>query len=173
LDFKSGILKEAIISASLVIVLIIVVFVLKSDVENRAGKLVSLRNQINASSMAIGSLAVLQADAEKAKNYIPQISGYLISEDKLISFSKDMDSIGLQNSLSVNVVYGQQVKPTDITPRSTAITLSSISKATLGNFINFLSLIENSYYFVRINTIDINQDAGQMNANLTGQVFSF
>lgn len=132
-----------------------------------------IRNQINANSMAIGSLAALQADAEKAKNYLPQISGYLITEDQLINFSRDINSIGQQNSMSINVSYGQQTPPTDTTPRSTAVTLTSVSKAKLENLINFLSLVENSYYFIRLNNLDINQDADQLNANLVGQVFSF
>ena len=173
MDLKNNILRQSIISAVPIIIFIVIVFVLKSDIQSRGEKLISVKAQIDINTMAIGSLAALQVDAEKAKNYSSQIAGYLISEDQLINFSRDMGAIGQQNSMNFNVSYGAQTPITNTTPRGTAVNLTSVSKAKMENFNNFLSLIENSYYFVKLNTLDINQDAGQLNVNLSGQVFSF
>lgn len=172
-NFKSDIFKQSIISAFFIIIFAVAAFVLKSDIESRGAELVRVKGEVDMGSIAISSLAALQTDSEKAKNYASQMTGYLINENQLLNFSKDMNSIGQQNGMGFNVSYGQQVQLSGTNPRSTAITLTSVSRAKLENFSNFLKLIENSYYFVRLNAFDVNQEAGQLNVNLTGQVFSF
>ncbi len=156
----------------------VIIVILSSDIGSRTADFVNAQKQLDTASAAIGSLAYLQVDAETAKKYLPQIASYLISKDQLLSFPKDINSIAQQNNMNFAVTFGNEIPITATSPRSTEITLSSQSQATMDNFINFMKLLENSPYFVKFNSIDISQDTNQQGANqlkagLTGSVFSF
>lgn len=173
MNFKKIIAKKIGISAILIAIFLIPMFILKSDIEKRAIDVINKKEQINTSSENIGSLAYLKIDSETAKKYLSQISTYLINKDQLLNFSNDIGLMSKQNNLNFLIAFGQEKPLAALTPRSTNISLSSQSQANIDNLVKFLGLVENSRYFVRLENMDVSQEGSQLKVTTSGKVFSF
>ena len=143
------------------------------DINNKVSEIDILSQKISDNSSAINYFASLKADSEKSKVVLSQIQNSLITKDQLLGFAKEINQISRQNNLNVAVDFRDEVLPTADTPRATRIVLSSATRANLDNLANFLKTLETGKYFVKLQSLDAIQDAGQLQVGLNGEIYSF
>jgi len=88
----------------------------------------------------------------------------------LLGFSRDVGIIAKQNKLNLNTALGQQISQNGDGLRQTDFT--STAQGAFDNFINFLKTLENSRYFIKLNTLDFNGQNGDFKMLMKGQIFS-
>jgi hypothetical protein len=174
MNYKNIFIKKIGIGFIISLALIAAIILVQKDINARVSKIIEIKKEIKNSAASFSTLSVLSAQENKAKEYENQINYYYINKDQLfLGFFKDLSLIAGQNNITPQLTFGVETPSTDLVPRSMAISLSLSGKEALDSFKNFLTLLENSVYFVRFDSIDLNQSSNGFNANLSGQVFSF
>lgn len=151
--------------------LIILILLLRSDINKRVIKISSQRQELFSRAAAIDSLANLKSDFEKAKPYIAVLDRILPAKEDLISFSRDIVEIGRKSQASVGFAFGQEVEGTADQPGIINFNLSV--DTSLNNLVVFLKNIKASSYIVSFPALDLSRREGeQFIATLAGRVYS-
>ncbi len=145
---------------------------LQSDIQQRADKIHSFLARFAENSRDISQLADMESKAEQAKQYNQLMSRYFITKDNLLTFPGDINSLAQRNNLSANVSFGEEAaSPGSL--RRTNVNLSFSGNAQLKDLANFLSALEQSRYFVKIQRFDSIFQGASASGNFSGQIFSF
>ncbi len=173
MGYQKQILKLVAISLAIIVLISAALIILGRDITNKASDITETKKNIFNNSRSVELLTLLQSDAATSKRYLPQMENFLISKDQLLNFSKDLNLMAQQNNLPLNLTFKGETPLTGDNPRQTSISINSESPSNMENLIKFLESVENSRYFVKFNSLDINQNNNRMRLNFDGQVFSF
>ena len=174
MDYKKSLLKLILVNLAILAGFAIVILAVQFDLQKRAVNIIGIKEDLLNKKAALSDLSTLLAEEGKANDYSNQLGAYLISKDDLfLNFPKDVSSLAQQNGLNAQVSFKDETPPTATEPRKTNITLSLTGSIKTGNFMSFLVSLENSRYFVRLDSVDFNQLGDNMNANFSGEVYSF
>lgn len=171
MNFKKRLLINIGIPLGICLLLITAVFFLGSDITNQTNKIEQLRGSLRYYIETTESLALLRRDSEKAKHYLPELESILPTRDQLVAFSGDLGIIAGQSKVEINSSLGQESPGSEKNLGSIDFTVSG--QGEFDNLLNFLTLLKNSRYSVKIKTLDFGRQEGNFKALLTGQVFSF
>lgn len=174
MDFWKSFAKKFSIDLIIFLVLIGGIFFVQADIQKRADKISAMKQEIGQKAESFKLLSNLSAQESMAKEYSLQMDAYLIGKDGLfLNFSKDISLLAQQNGINSQLAFKEEIPPTDMEARKTSFALSLSGQANLDNFNNFLVLVENSRYFIRLEGIDFNQSGNNLSASLSGKAFSF
>ena len=171
MDFKKKLILMISIFAVVSAVLLTALIFSGFDIKKRIKQVSELRGEINFQTRAIQNLALLRQDKTEADIYSAELSGVLINRDQLVNFSKDLSIMANQNKIDLGLTIGVETQKTENSPGKTAFTLSV--KGSFDDLINFLRTLENSKYFINLNSIDFTRQEDKFKALINGEVFSF
>lgn len=171
MDFKKRLTINIGVSLIIFVLISASLFFIGKNIAGRAEKIKQLRGEIDFRSRANQSLALLRNDAQKASDYAFALDNILLSRDRLLDFPHQIEAIAAQNNVNFSFGFGQE------TPKDGAgfgvINFNASSAGSFDNLINFLKYIENSGYFVKIESFDFQRKGNDFQWLFSGKIFSF
>lgn len=171
MNFKKRLLINIGIPLVICLLLITAVVFLGLDITNQTNKIEQLQGSLRYYIEMTESLALLRQDSEKAKHYLPELESILPMRDQLVAFPSDLGIIARQSKVEINSSLGQESPGNEKNLGKIEFTVAG--QGEFDNLLNFLTLLKNSRYFIKIKTLDFGRQEGNFKALLTGQVFSF
>lgn len=171
MDFKKRLTIHIGVPLAVFILLLASFFFIGGDIAVRAERIKQLRGEISFRSQANQSLASLRRDAQKASDYVFILDNILLSRDQLLDFPRRTEAVALQNNVSFSFGFGGET-PKDGADFGT-INFSASSAGSFDNLLNFLKYIENSGYFVKIESFDLQRKESNFQGSFSGKIFSF
>lgn len=170
MDFKKHLLFSIGIPSIVCLLLAAALFIVGSDITSKITQMEKLRNDLFLRQQSFQSFTNLKQQFEQVKGYLPILNIVLPNQDQLVSFPRDIAIIANQNKISSNVSLGQENSQSTGQLRQTDFNL--VSSGKFDDFVNFLKSLENSRYFIKINTLDVVKQDDGFKGLLGGQVFS-
>lgn len=170
MEFKNWLFKNSAISGASILILTILVFLLGSDLANRAEKIKSQRLDLAIRLQSLSSLAALRTDSQKAEKLLINLQETLPSRDQLIGFSKALELIAKNNKLGFGFSFESEQAGTESSPGINYFNLTG--SGSYGNFINFFKSIEQSRFFVGFDSVDLITKGKDFELVAKGKVFS-
>ncbi|MBI5079545.1 hypothetical protein HZB06_02685 [Candidatus Wolfebacteria bacterium] len=171
MDFKKRLTINIGISSAIFVLMLASFFFIGGDIAARAEKIKQLRGEINFRSQANQSLALLRRDAQKASAYVSVLDDILLSRDQLLDFPRQIEKLAFQDNVSFSFGFGAE------TPKNGAdfgaINFSASSAGSFDNLVIFLKHIENSGYFMKIESFDLQRKERDFQGSFSGKIFSF
>lgn len=171
MNFKKRLLIIIGIPLGICLILIAALIFLGLDIAKQADQIKQLSRNLNYNIKMIESMALLRQDSEKAKYYLPELESILPTRDQLVVFPGDVNIIARQNKFDANTSLGRE--SSGAANELGKIDFIISGQGEFNNVLNFLKLLKNSRYFIKINTIDLGRQNNDFKTLLTGQVFSF
>jgi len=169
-NFKKRLLITIGIPLAVCLILVLALFFIGSNITKQAAQIEKLKGDLFNRQQLTQSLASLKQGSEQVQPYLTELENILPSQDQLLGFSRDIGIIAKQNKLNLNTTVGQEISESGDGLRQTDFT--STGQGTFDNFINFLKGLENSRYFIKLNTFDLTGQDGDFKMSMKGQVFS-
>lgn len=170
---KRNFIRTLSISGVIIVVLIGGVWYMKSRIDEKFLVIEQKQVSVRANEKSLATLAMLQGNAEKAKQYLPQIDRMLTTRDQLLSFSTDISFLAQQAGFAGSPKFKEETAPQTGDLRKTNFSLSLEGVKNVDGLGNFFRLVEQSKYYVRFDTIDVTREGGNLRATLNGYVISF
>lgn len=149
------------------------IWYVQADIESRTNDISSMRLAMQNRGASIASLARLQSDAEKAKQYLPQIEQMRTTRDQLLGFSTDIGFLAHQAGFSGSPKFQEAAGSSVGGLQKTKFSLSLEGHIGSSDLSTFLGLVEKSTYFVRFDSINSSQDGDLLHVAMEGSVISF
>ncbi|MFH1346842.1 MAG: hypothetical protein ABIH10_01175 [Spirochaetota bacterium] len=140
------------------------------DIEKRAESANEKRLNFISRLAIADSLASLKKDSELIGGYYAILENILPKRDRLVLFPRDINAIGNQNNLDINITLGQGTA--DGANKYWLTNFKTTGKGTLENFIKFIKMLENGQYLVNFESIDFRREDDNFKALLNGKIFS-
>ena len=161
------------IALTIVVALVGSIWYVKADIERRTDDISAMRLAMQNRGASVASLARLQSDAEKAKQYLPQIEQMRTTRDQLLGFSTAIGFLAHQAGFSGTPKFQEAANVSAGGLQKTKFSLSLEGHAGLADLGTFLGLVEKSSYFVRFESVNTSQDGDVLRAVMEGYVISF
>ncbi|OGM90209.1 hypothetical protein A3J77_00925 [Candidatus Wolfebacteria bacterium RBG_13_41_7] len=116
------------------------------------------------------SLTSLKGDSEKISGYYAVLENILPKRDRLVLFPRDINAIGNQNNLDINITLGQGAADSEKGFWQTNFKITG--KGTFENFLKFIKTLESGQYLVGLESIDFGKEGDNFKTLLNGKVFS-
>lgn len=171
MDFKKRLLINLGVPLGICLFLTITLVFLDSDIKNQTNKIEQLRGSLRYYIEMTESLALLRQDSEKARHYFPELESILPTRDQLVAFPGDLGIIARQSKVEVSSSLGQESPGSGKNLGETNFVVTG--QGEFDSLLNFVALLKNSRYFIKIKTLDFSRQDSSFKALLTGQVFSF
>ncbi|MFA5098828.1 MAG: type 4a pilus biogenesis protein PilO [Candidatus Paceibacterota bacterium] len=170
MDFKKRLLITIGIPLGICALLIGATIFIGFDIGDRATNANEKRLTFISRLAIADSLASLKKDSEQIKSYYTVIENILPKRDRLVLFPRDINTIGAQNNLDINITLGQGAVGGEGGYWDTKFKING--KGTIENFINFIKKLENGQYLIGLESIDFTREGDNFKALLSGDVFS-
>ncbi|KKQ23053.1 hypothetical protein A2999_01870 [Candidatus Wolfebacteria bacterium RIFCSPLOWO2_01_FULL_38_11] len=158
------------IAASVIFILSGALVYLKINISKKTDKITELRNELEINSQMSESFSLLYADINNVNPYLEKIDSALPSKDRLIKFSNDMKLLAASSSINYFSEFsGDGVDNSGLK----WIGLKMSLEGDYDNIINFLRLLENSQYSVKLNVLDFVGKDNKFKLIMDGKVFYF
>ncbi len=168
--------KQLIITAGLAILMILILsaalVAVGIDISKRANQIGEIKKKIDFRSNIIKSLSILRSDINTIQPYIFGLDNILLARDQLINFSRELSAMAAQNKITIASSFSGEDSKTAGELRW--IGLTATVEGGFNDLINFLKVIENSRYSIKLDNIDLNEKTGGgFKALFNGKVFYF
>lgn len=165
--------KQLVLTIGLGILIIFILgaflFFLKNDISKKTEKIKEIKQEIILRSKIINSLSIMRGDINLIQPYISGIDNFLFTKDQLINFSKELDSMAAQEKINIASNFSEGSGAGELK----WIGLTSAAEGNFNNLVNFLKLIENSRYSVKLDNIDLSEKDNIFKTIFNGKVFYF
>ncbi len=143
---------------------------LGSDIKENAERVKNARSELLSQSEATESLALLRSQAEQSRSYSVVLESILINRNKLVNFSRDVGAMAKQNRIDLNSSFsGESVSAEGLGK----IGLAMSATGPFDGFVQFLKILGNSKYPIKINSIHFTAQGDKIRAQLNGNAFFF
>lgn len=142
-----------------------------SNIKNYALKVEKNRRDFSILSTNLSSLAVLKNQYNaKAKDYLNVVNNVLPSQDQLINFLKDFQSLAVAEKMGFGFAFTNQVNPG---PENLGVVNFNVSlQGTFSQFLNFLDAMKKLKFIVNIeNAVFSPKEEGNFQIDMKGSVF--
>ena len=171
LDFKKKLIRIIGLYFLIVLLLLIVNFWLRYDINRQVKTIQNSRKQIFSYQNSLENTSILKSGSEKIKNEKLFLESILPQSDNLSNFEKDLSILARQFNLEASFRTGSEVKGDEVVPGQ--VNFSLIAVGRLGDLLNFLRALESIRYIISFSSYNINGvEEGKFNLNLDGKVFS-
>ena len=170
MEFKKRLLIIIGIPLGICALLIAVIVFIGFDIESKA-KQANEQRLVFLSRLAVAdSLTSLKKDSEQIKNYYAVLENAIPQRDRLVLFPRDINAIGKQNNLDINIILGEGsgVEATQLWLTNFKIT----GKGNIENLMNFIKALDSGQYLIGFKSLDFTRENDNFRTLLEGQVFS-
>lgn len=169
-NYKKTLIREAVIILSIIGVVILFVILIKLNIIHQQEILTTLRSQKVLLSQSAENLGLLKKDWEIAGQYNDKISSLVPTKDSLVLLQKDFQQLALDSGVTLNFTFGTEKNST--TDDLGYIGFSATADGSKENVVNFLKKIEEKFYSLKIDIIDISiQSNNLIRVLMKGQIF--
>ncbi len=171
MTFKKQLGIQIGIALAAVIVMVTGVQLAVGNLEGNAGRIQQQKTDLAFRIRATDQLASLKAASDKAQPLFKLLNATLPPKDELINFGQTLTQLAKSDKVDLGFTFGGEVAPKAGAPGY--IPFSLTGSATYDSFQKFLKDVENSRYFVKMNSIDlVRPGAGDIyNIVASGQVY--
>ncbi len=148
---------------------VILLFLLKINIESSAKKISEQYSALTARSNSLLSLATLRGEFIKANPYFSLLENILPPRDQLLSFSKELENIARKNNLEFSFNFGEEKVSSGNDPGQ--ISFRAIVNGGYEGISEFLKGIESSRYFIDPSSVDLVKRGLVFTATINGKVF--
>jgi hypothetical protein len=170
---KKNFIKTLGIALGIIVVLLGAIWYVKGAIDEKLLVVQQLRAEMQTQGISLSGLAKLQGDAEKAKQYIPQLDRLFTNKDQLLGFSSDISFLAKQAGFSGAPQFKEESAPTSIDLQKNNFSLLLEGPKTFQNLSAFFDSVEKSKYFVRFASIDVLREGDVLRVSTSGYVLSF
>ena len=170
---KRNFIRTLVVACTIIGVLCGGIWYTMTRIDTKFLSIQSARTEIQSKEQALSALALLQGDAEKAQQYLPQIDRKLTSKEQLLAFSTDIKFLAEQAGFNGSPRFKEETGPQSGDLRKTSFELSLEGSHTLNDLAQFFTLVERSNYFVKFASLDIIRGENALRAVMSGYVISF
>jgi len=167
--FYKELLKHNWLYLTAILILAILLFVLKANMDSADNQIRSQYASLINKSNSLLSLATLRGDFTKANPYFSFLENILPPKDQLLSFENELESIARKNNLEFNFNYGEDKASSNKEPGQ--ISFRAIINGEYDNIAQFLKDAETSRYFIDPSSVDILKKNTGYSATVNGRVF--
>ncbi len=152
-----------------VIILVGLLFFLKTNMENSVLSISQKHNILTTRYNSLRSLASLRSEFEKAKPYFSLLENILPPRDQLLVFSNELENLAKKSGLEFGFTFGEEKSASGKEPGYISFRLTLAG--SYEGFASFLKSVESSRYFVNFSNVDIAKKGDGFSAILNGKVF--
>lgn len=167
--FYKNLLKHNWLYISGILILVVLIFFLKSNIGSSIVKISAQHNALAARSSSLLSLATLKGESIKADPYFSFLENILPPRDQLLSFSKELENIATKNNLEFSFTFGEEKLSSGKEPGQ--ISFRAIINGSYDGISNFLKGMESSRYFIDPSSVDLSKKGAIFTATINGKVF--
>lgn len=167
--FYKELLKHNWLYLSGIIILAVLLFVLKANMDSADTQIRAQYASLINKSNSLLSLATLRGDFTKANPYFSFLENILPPKDQLLSFENELESIARKNNLEFNFNYGEEKVSSSKDPGQ--IFFRVIINGEYDSIAQFLKDMETSRYFIDPSSVDILKKNVGYSATINGRVF--
>lgn len=170
MEFKKRLLIVIGIPLGICILIIAAIVFAGFDIKNKAEE-ANKQRLVFLSRLAIAdSLASLKKDSEQIRGYYAILETIVPQRDRLVLFPRDLNAMGKQYDLDINVTLGQGAGV-----EATKLWLTNFKITGRGNFerlMNFIKTLGSGQYLIGLKSLDFTREGDNFKTLLDGQVFS-
>lgn len=170
---KRNFIRTLGVACAIVVVLGGVVWYAKADADKKYLAIQQTRTEIRSKAQSLSALASLQGDAEKAKQYTPQIDRMLTTREQLLSFSTDIGFLAQQTGFTGSPKFKEGAASPAGDLQKISFSLFLEGPKNIDDVGKFFKLIEQSKYYVRFGSIDVGRDGNNLRVTADGYVLAF
>jgi len=167
--FYKNLLKHSWIYVLGIIIMVVLIFILKADLESSITKINTQYSTLATRSSSLLSLANLRGEFIKANPYFSFLENILPPRDQLLSFSKELENIARKNNLEFNFSFGEEKLSSGKEPGQ--ISFRAIVTGSYDGVYEFLNGVETSKYFIDSSSIDMVKKGSNFSTTINGKVF--
>ncbi|MDO8442707.1 MAG: hypothetical protein Q7S81_00350 [bacterium] len=167
--FYKNLLKHNWLYISGILILAVLLFVLKINMQSSVAKISSQHSILATRSNSLLSLATLKGEFIKANPYFSLLENILPPRDQLLSFSKELEGIARKNNLEFNFNFGEEKLSSGTNPGQ--ISFRAIVNGSYDGVSDFLKGVETSKYFIDPSSVDLVKKGAGFSATINGKVF--
>lgn len=170
---KKNFIRTLGIAFGIVVVLLGAIWYVKSDIDKKFLEVQRMRSEVQTKEISLSELASLQSDAEKAKQYIPQLDVLFTTKNQLLSFSSDIGFMVKQAGFTGMPQFKEESAPSSGSQQKTNFSLMIEGPQDFDSLANFFGLVEKSKYLVRFTTLNVSREGDILRLGADGYVLSF
>lgn len=169
--FKKQLFTQLGIFLGAVVFLVVAIQLIAPKLERVAVKIQDQRSDLAFLSESTDLLPQLKSDLEKAQPLINELDRVLPPKEQMAGFEKELTDLAKKVKIGVNFTKIGDSAATDAEPGFTQFLLTS--DASYGNFLKFVKEVEESRFFVKINSLNMTRQgsADKYNIAANAQVF--
>lgn len=170
-EFHKKLIINIAIALGLIVIVFIILIFLGRDISARITKIENFQRELKFRTNSLESLAVLKQEAEKAIPYFNTLQTILPTQDELINFRQNLNKLAGVNNVDLRFSFRNEMPITAQEPAAT--TFSFTLSSSYYNFLNFLQALENSQYFIELESIDLTREnkTKKFSGLISGKVF--
>lgn len=158
------------VALGIVLIFSVALIFLGSDIKGNTERVKNARRELLSQSEATESLALLRRQAEQSRFYSVALESILINRDRLVNFSRDVGAMAKQNQIDLNSSFsGESVSAEGLGK----IGLTMSATGPFDGFVQFLKILGNSNYQIKISSIDFTGQGDKFRAQFSGNAFFF
>jgi len=167
--FYKNLLKHNWLYISGILILVVLAFFLKGNLESSITKISTQHKTLATRSSSLLSLATLRGEFAKANPYFSFLENILPPRDQLLSFSNELENIARKNNLEFSFSFGEEKLSSGKDPGQ--ISFRAIVNGSYKGISDFLNSIETSRYFIDPSSVDMVKRGSSFSATINGKVF--
>ncbi|GEM_PF-1608943 len=169
--FKKQLLIQAGIAFGVLVVLVFAIQFIAPQLDKAAAKILVQKSDLDFLSRATNLLPQLKSDLEKSQPLTDELNRVLPPRAQLASFDKELADLAKKAKIGVNFSLVGETPATDEAPGFTQFLITS--EAGYGVLVKFLKEIEQSRFFVKINSLNMTRKSSGDKYNIVAnaQVF--
>ncbi len=171
MTFKKKLLFNIGISFGIFIILGIILFLLSSEIRNKAEQIQETKKEAALRSQITKSISLLRHESKLVKKNLNELDYMLITKYDLLNFSYNLNNIAEQSQVGIRVSLGKEISKADDELGKVNITI--IINGALENLVKFFNGLENSQYIIKLNNVDLTKRGDNFKGTLNGVVFYY
>jgi hypothetical protein len=169
-DFKKSLYLNFGIIAVVIAVFALFYILLELNIQKQITTINDIKSKKATASESAENLSVLIKEWATAKNYSQQVALLVPSKDDLVSLQKDINNIARTDNVSLGFNFG--LESAGDAGSLGNITFKATVDGTSDGILNFLKDVENKYYSLKINVLELNVlSGGLLRLTMSGQIF--
>lgn len=168
--FEKKLWGSILITLLIIVPLVVVLVLVRGDIVKRIQRVDEYKSDLLTRSQAIGLLAELKKNAQRAEPLLERIENRLPTRDELILFPRELERIALEKEVDFGFTFGNETTGSEQSPGVVTFTMSLAG--TYDALTAFLQAIESSRYYIRMESVDLTRKDGGVYALVTsGEVY--
>jgi Tfp pilus assembly protein PilO len=160
-DFRKQVLKHVGLSIAGIIVIGMLLFFVRRDIENRVEVAATIRASLVRYNQASASLISLRSNETTANHYLTILRNRLPNRDELINFPKEIVNLANRNKIELGFSFKGDVDAVKEELKNLAFSMTLAG--TYDDALKFLRELENHRYFISVENVNLTRKSREEN----------